>query len=176
MLHATIYKATCYFTRRRFILGRMQFHSLILSTGIHSPVWARLQAGITAKDQLFKYWQFLFRICFTTNINAEREEIGIYWGPLPTGIFHWGRSNTQVICAFHHLKHCHTLIMPQGAESMPCSVWYFCVRYMNIFIHGGRQTEITFSELAVYKDIQACPCCRVTYGFIHSWSCHLGEQ
>lgn len=97
--------------------------------GFHSPI--RLKAVIlqheqelkqVAKDQLFKYWQFLVIIWLTmTSIQTEKKKIATV-DLLPAGIFHWGRGNKQFICFFHHFKCCRMLIVPHGAEGTT-----FCV-------------------------------------------------
>lgn len=102
--------------------------------GFHSPI--RLKAVIlqheqelkqVAKDQLFKYWQFLVIIWLTmTSIQTEKKKIATV-DLLPAGIFHWGRGNKQFICFFHHFKCCRMLIVPHGAEGTTFCVLVFFV-------------------------------------------------
>lgn len=54
-------------------LGENAVSLISLATSVPSPVWARLQGDLTAKDQLFKYYQSLFRKWFTRNLSIERK-------------------------------------------------------------------------------------------------------
>lgn len=116
--HLRMLEVLCAALRADLSWRGMRFSFTNQATSSYSSVWARVE---TCGQRLTL--QILTIPChnlINSDIHTEREEKDSYCGP--SGIFHWGRSNKQFICFFHHLKCCHMLIVPHGAESTT-----FCV-------------------------------------------------